>query len=457
MKQQIVFLILILLSQASHSQSRFYSADELYSLALKNSSGLQEKTAQENAASYKVQEMRSRAAPTLNFESTMSYISNPETLTVEAGALGTLDLSAMGGPTSPMPSEETIFEMSGNAYYDFKLILDQPLFTWGKIYNAVQATKEGAAVAMLDSMKMRDRLNTEIQINYRALHYLKEIELAASRQSEITNRLIYISEDSYENGMILQTEYLDVRIKGKEAELMSHKVGLQIEQVILNLSYLTGIELTPVMIKTENTEVSVPDSWRNIFDNTMDNNRDLAMMRHYIQGEEYKSKIQSGSYYFKPDLSFHMELSYSGSYFPLIQNGWNDENRGNMTLTVAIRSPVADFGGMYASVKASEEEVIAARASYESGKEEIEKHIRQTLYEMELNHLNLEYYRDRIDTDLLIIEQKEKEWKSGYGDERDYLMQQNSYYSNVILMNQELIELNKNSMKLKEISGTVNK
>ncbi len=453
MKYLFILLILLALPQTIETQNRLFNADDLYHMALENSSRLREKTSREKAADYRVRELKSTGAPTFSFESSMSYMTNPETLIVETGALGNLDLTGLGGPITAMPSQDTTFEMSGNSYYDFKLILDQPVFTWGKIHNAIQAGKEGAAVATLDSMKMRELLYTEIRINCRTLHYMKEIELAAEKQSEFTARLVSIAEDNFNNGMILQTEFLDTQVKSKEAELMKNRISLQIEQVVLNLTYLAGVELTPIMIETNFLEISLPESWQEIYRSAITNNRDLSMMRHNVSTEEYKNKIQKGSYYFKPDLALHMELSYSGSYFPLIQNGWNEKNRGNLSMTVAIKSPIADFGGMYASSKAAEENLVAARASYESGSEEMEKIIRQALRDMELNQLNLDFYKEKIQTDLLIIDQKDKEWRSGYGDEKDYILRQISHYSNIILMNRELIELDTNYFRLLNIMG----
>jgi len=438
------------------AQSEIYSADELFEMALENSQALAEKTARERAARYRVKEARSKGAPSLSFESTMSYISNPDTLTVDAGALGVLDLSGLGGPISPMPAEDTVFTMSGNTYYDFKLIVDQPVFTWGKIYNALQATKEGAAAASIDSMKMRNLLKTEILINSLTLHYLKEIELAISKQSEIAARLKNIAEDSYNNGMILQTEFLESQEKLREAQLSKNIILEQINQVVLNLTYITGRELTPVMIETEDIDLISVNSWEEVNREAIENNSDLTMLRHSIKAEEYKTRIQKGKYYFKPDLAFHMELSYSGSYFPFIQPEWNEENKGNITLTLGIKAPIADFGGMYSAARAAEEELKATRASFEYNRKQIEKYIRQIIYAMELNKLNIDYFEGRIETDRQMIDQKEKEWRSGYGDESELLMQQVNYYSNIILLNQELIKQKSNYFKLKNITGSVN-
>ena len=451
-KRNIALISLLIIIKTISAQSPLYTAEELYELALEKSSALTEKTARERAAGYRVREAFSRGGPTVDFETTMSYITNPDTLTVEAGTLGTLP-PQMGA--LPMPMEDTVFEMSGNTFYNFRLIVNQPLFTWGKIFNALQATKEGAAAAVLDTIKTKDQLKTEIRINCLSLHHLKEIELAVSRQSEIASRLEKIASDSYKNGMILQTEFLDAQVQRKEAVLTGNMIKQQIDQVTLNLTYLTGTELTPVMIETRELQREISDSWEDIFRKAQNNNRDLSMLRHSISAEEYKSKIQKGDYYFKPDLAFHMELSYSGSYFPLIQEEWHDEDKGNLTLTLAIQTPIADFGGLYASGKAAEEELKALKASYENSIEQIEQFIRQTISLIELNKMNIDYYSERIELDLQMMNQKEKEWLSGYGDEKDFLIHQISYYSDIILLNQELISLGRNYYKLENLQGNV--
>ena len=447
-KTSILITALVCSVLSVTAQTKMYSLDDLYNIALENSSSLAEKVALERAADYRVIEARSQGAPRLGFESTLSYITNPDTLTVEAGSFGTVPIN--------MPAEDTVFEMSGNTYYDFKLVLDQPVFTWGKIYNALQAGKEGAAAASVASIKVRDMLKTELLINCLSFVHLKEIEKAVKRQNEMAMRLENISEDSYENGMILQTEFLDAQSRRKEAELTENIIDEQLNQILLNLTYISGIELS-----AENINFKIPDefqigTWQELYSETVQNNRDLTMLRHNINAEEYMSRIQKGTYYFKPDLAFHMELSYSGSYFPFIQEGWLDEDKGNMTLTVGIKAPLADFGAMYAAARASEEKLEAARARYEYNREQIEKFIRQTVYEMELNQLNINYYYNRIETDRKMISQKEKEWDSGYGDEKDYLIVQINYYSNIILLNQEQIKFKTNYYKLENLTGNVN-
>ena len=145
-----IILTGIFTTLALSAQSTLYSVEELYEMTLENSAALMEKEARERAAGFRVKEARSKSAPVLSFESSMSYISNPDTLTVETGAFGTLP---PGLGSIPMPSESSIFELTGNTYYDFKLIVDQPVFTWGKLYHSLQASKEGAAAATLDTFK----------------------------------------------------------------------------------------------------------------------------------------------------------------------------------------------------------------------------------------------------------------------------------------------------------------
>lgn len=458
MKRTLIF-ILLFAPAIMAAQSSLYSADDLYEMALENSRDLAQKEAEQRAASYRAREAASRRAPTVDFESTINYIGNPDTLTVEAGAFGELDLSAINPMLQPMPmpAEDTTFEMSGNTYYDFKLIVDQPIFTWGKIHNAHAASKEGAAAAAVSTEKTKEMLRTEILINCHVLHYLKEIELALSKQNELVRRLQNIASDNYENGMILRTEYLGALTSLRQSDLAAREIAQQIKEVELNISYLTGREMTAVMIGTDEFDIKEEESWEELYGGALSDNRDLVLLRHNMKAEEYKSRIQKGEFYFKPDLAFHMELSYSGSYFPLIQEGWQDEDKGNITLTLAIRTPLADFGGMYFAKEAAEADLEAARAAYENSREQIEKFIRQTLYDMETNRLNIDFYREQLETDREIIAQKEKEWLTGYGDERELLTEQITMYSHIIELNRELISLGSNHYQLENVTGRIKK
>ncbi|MBB6479693.1 TolC family protein [Spirochaeta isovalerica] len=450
-------LLLLMLPAAlclpAYSQTTFYTVDQLIETALANSADLAEKEAAWKASSYRVKEAISRSAPTVDFESNLSYITNPDTLTVEAGALGEMVLP--GPLVISMPEEDVVFEMTGNTYYDFKLVLDQPIFTWGKILNSIKAAKEGAGAALEDRGKTEDQIKTEILINSHVLHYLKEIELALSKQNELVKRLEGIASDSLSNGMILRTEYLEVENSLRESDLAIRKISQQIKSTTLNLTYLTGIELSPVMIRTEPLETGDRESWENLFGKALSENRDLAMFRHKVQADEYKKKIRKGEFYFKPDLAFHMELGYSGSLFPFIQEGWEDDDKGNLTLSLAIRSPLGDGGAMYFAGEAAEYDEQASRASYEAAMEQIEQFIRQSLMDMELNEINIDYYRERLLTDERIIEQKEKEWLSGYGDEKEYLKSQIDMYARQVSLFREMISLGTTGFQLDHITGSV--
>jgi len=441
----IIFFIFLIAIQVLSTEAELLSINDLYELALENSSLLVEKTAKEKAALFRVMEAKSKGAPVFNFESTLSHIHNPETLTVEAGAFGTVPVT--------MPAEDTTFTMSGNNYYDFKLIIDQPIFTWGKIYNSLQAVKEGAAAANIDSSKTRDRLKTEILINTSSLYHLQKIKKAVEIQKINALKLENISKNSFENGMILQTEYFDAQVKRKESELAGNIIEKEINQLLLNLIYITGVELKEEMILSEDFSIPQLDSWEQLYSKTLEGNSDLLMLRNIISAEEYKNKIQKGNYYLKPDLAFHMEISYSGSYSPFIQEGWLDEYSGNLTMTVGIKTPIADFGSMYAAAKASDEDLTAKRASLEYTREQLEKFIRKTVYEMELNQLNIKFYMERVETDLKMMNQKKEELDSGYGNESDFLLYQINYYSNIILLNKEFINLKTNYFTLQNICG----
>ena len=87
-------------------------------------------------------EARGKALPHVDLEASASYLVNPPPgYTVAAGALGTLTLPNPTPPpmTVPVPIPPSAFNVGAalHNYFSVTASLNQPLFTWGKIKNAI--------------------------------------------------------------------------------------------------------------------------------------------------------------------------------------------------------------------------------------------------------------------------------------------------------------------------------
>ena len=86
-----------------------------------------------NKASLDVKDAKSGYAPTIDLTITGSYIANPiDPIRINLGDY--INTTAYGLPNDYV----TIYNGQENMYYQFQLSLTQPIFTWGKITNAVK-------------------------------------------------------------------------------------------------------------------------------------------------------------------------------------------------------------------------------------------------------------------------------------------------------------------------------
>ena len=138
------FIILTALLFLTFSACLFSDADKsfdsegLYKSALANNLELQKIKVENRQAEIDLKNAEAARLPKIDFQSTLSWMSKPviEPITLTAGELGAYDI---GGSSILLPSEDMkIYSGSENTYYDFKFIIDQPVYTWGKISNAIK-------------------------------------------------------------------------------------------------------------------------------------------------------------------------------------------------------------------------------------------------------------------------------------------------------------------------------
>ena len=127
---------------------------------------------------------RAAALPVLKFSSNLSYMTNPPGVKVGAGSLypgGVIPVedSILYGPTEipfsteipfpAFPEKDLTMKLSENTRYEFGLTLEQPVFTWGRIYNSVRAANLGNRASALQLEQERLNIGTALDIHLAAL------------------------------------------------------------------------------------------------------------------------------------------------------------------------------------------------------------------------------------------------------------------------------------------------
>ncbi len=206
-----VFFLLTLIpvlpmAASSPSPSSPWSAEDLTEMALRGDPDLITTRSDARSAVEKLKGARAERGQTLGMELGTSYLSDP-LLNVPAGALGSIDLG--GGPIS-MPSEDVeIWGTSNDFRYDLKIILEQPIFTWGKISSGIAAAEAGSTASGWAARSRENELRSGIIIALESLSILEKMLEITGKQKELGTRLSELTLRNFEEGFLLETEYRD--------------------------------------------------------------------------------------------------------------------------------------------------------------------------------------------------------------------------------------------------------
>jgi outer membrane protein TolC len=400
---------------------------------------------------------RAARLPTLRAVSDLSYLTNPPGLKVKAGSL-------FPGltPVPPMPGEDLNFALSERNHYKFGLTLEQPLFTWGRIQYSIEAADLGHQAGVVGQVLEERNLHTAVDTYLATLAVLEEIRTLLSEQELKAQRLIVLSEESYASGFILNTDLLESRILAAEVSLAVYESQEQSARTLLALRNLTGIaglalediELPGLAGAAGRAGRSYTGEDRaSLLSVLMKDNDALKLLELNAQAREKLLAAARGQSPGRPELGLFAELSYSGSRFPFVQSGWETENQTNLTVTLGVRALLFDGGAMTQGIRQKEEAALQARLDAERGRRDLEEYLENTLNGLDVSRRRQEYLSLKVEAEQARMEQAEKAWKAGYGEERVVLTHELTWYTNRIELFKEELSALLLTLRLENILG----
>lgn len=436
------------------------TADDLYRSALRNNRELLQLHLEQNKARIDLRAAEAERFPTVDFQTSLTLIGNPmEPIKLKAGELGAYDTGT--GTSVLIPTEDMVlYEGMEDTNYEFKFIVEQPLFTWGKIDNAVELYSRVSDTGGLQIAKKEKEIYTRILIYQAVLNYLNEIEALLKLQEETAERLVTLAEESYENGFMVYADLLEARIGAKEIDIAAAELDEKKHQALLNLSHLSGREgLENGDLDLSRFGDTVPPApevpEEELFRMAMENSEDIRLLEKLREISRLRLAIAEGSNYLKPDIGLRFELSYSGPRFPLVERDWFGKNRGNLLSTLAFQTTIFDGGKLAAEVLKQTQQVEKSLYQYEEGLSSIRQFISETLLKLELHRRNMEYYRLKAENDEQQIALKKTQMEAGAGDESSYLEEKLALYSDIIQYYREAVDYVSLHYQLQSLCGIV--
>ena len=233
MMKKLISFIAILLAVIN-----LFAGDKVYNTltsSLKaNNTKLQASYEDLKKAKLDTKDAKANYHPNIDLTVSGSYIINPiGPITINASELGL-----------PYNQYITLYKGMEDTLYQTSLSLQQPIFTWGKIKNGVNALTEVESVRSLQITDTENQLTAELKTRLAANYYMDEIITLLNEQKSYADRLVQIAYAANEQGIMLLQEVKENEIEAL-SDLLSFKEYCMCCNELLNISineYLENVE-----------------------------------------------------------------------------------------------------------------------------------------------------------------------------------------------------------------------
>ena len=435
MKTKKLFSTLILSSLfLTFGFSQSYSLDDLLSATQKNHPELLKLQEEYQRSILDVKDAVAGYEPSIDLQASGTYMAKPP---VEAIYVNTDQIYSamqlppmMTGGTTPPNNEVKVYDGMEKTLYQLEFSLTQPIFTWGKISNSVKLYKEISSIKQTQITQQTEQLKTELKTRLISLYYLKNIFDILDEEQSYTDKMVEVSENAEKVGMLLHQEVVDAKLQAKELEIAKHDLLQQIEDQVLELNRITGLEtltLSEINFDFVPKLVSEFDNLLSMDPNQLEaevlsgNQSSLKILTQLENVSKTAEKISRGNENWKPDLAFQMSGSISDSRVPFIQDDWKDKTDYSLNISVGFKTTIWDGGKRLRDVSRKVSEKKTAEINKEDARSTLSKTFNSQWNAAQVCTLKIEYQDLKIESASSKIEQKQQMYDSGYGSETDVL------------------------------------
>ncbi len=423
MKKPLYFFILILLAPALFA----LTVSDLESSMQAGNTDILKAREEVTKALLDVKDAKAGFTPTVDLTITGSYIANPiDPIYVNLGDY--VDTTAYGIPNDYVQ----VYKGQESMYYQFSLSLTQPVFTWGKLTKALTLYEEVYQARTLALYDAIEKARTELYTRVAALSYLLQIQEVLDQQVQIADRLVELAQSAQDNGMMLATEALSVKVQAKQLDVAKSQVDKQVVLMMTALRNLTGIrdlEAKDIEFDEKGLEKAMQTLLDSDYGNLMarslsDNRTTFELLSSLSTIASLTNDIAGASVNWKPDVALVVNADYSGSRLPFLETDWYGKDDWSATITVALKTTVFDGGKAVRNVTRTQSDVSSAQIDIQSAKSQVLSAVDENWTNLSVGLSQIEYQSALAEQLDAQAEVKRNLLDTGYGSESDYLQVQ---------------------------------
>ncbi|MBR6348087.1 MAG: TolC family protein [Spirochaetales bacterium] len=405
-----------------------------------------------------VKDAKAGFTPTIDLTITGSYIANPiDPIRINLGDY--IDTTAYGVGNDYI----TLYSGQESMYYQFSLSLTQPVFTWGKLTNAVKLYQQIYEARILQLQDASEKAATEIRTRAAAVHYLLGIREVLEKQVSTVSRLVELADDAQKNGMMLETQALSVKVQARQLDVAVAQVERQIALMMTEIRNLTGLkdlQAQDIEFDEADLEKLVEELGSTAYEVLSarilsDNRTNFRLLSALSVIAQLTNEVARGAVNWKPDVALVVNADYSGSRMPLLEKDWYGKDDWSATITIALKTTIVDGGKAVRNVTRTQGDVESAEIDIAGAKAKVGS-------AMDENITNLAVLGAEIDYQKAMGAQLEAQSNvnrnlldTGYGSESDFLQGQLELNNCSIEILRKKIELAAAAFTLMYLQGEV--
>ena len=323
-----------------------------------------------------------------------------------------------------------IYDGMENTLYNFQLDVTQPIFTWGKITNAIKLYSQVSKIKLTQITQQKAQLETELKTRLLSLYYMNRILEILDEEREHAGRMVEVSENAEKSGMLLHQDVVDAKIQAKELEIAKQDLIENVNDQLLELERITGIaelnfdeiDYSFVPALEESFEALLAAEPEELESEALSGNQSsMKMLTQLQQVSKTAEKISRGYENWKPDLAIQMSGGYSGSRFPLVEPNWRRKDDYSVNISIGLKTTIWDGGKKIRDVSRKVSEKETANINKLDARSTISKTFNSQWNAAQACTMKIEYQDLKIESASSKIDQKQMMYESGYGSETDVL------------------------------------
>ena len=359
--------------------------------------------------------------PTIDLLISGTYMANPTLgpMTINPNDIKGLPSIAQNIFTEPL---DVSMKMDNNRVQG-QLTITQPIYTWGKISNAVRLYERAEGLRTMERDDKLDQKETELRTRLDALYWMGSLYTLLDEIEESADCLIAIAESGAENGMLLEEDVLDAKIQKSQVALSRRELDSQYDSVIEGLRTLTGIQDLSADMIDYTPDESLYDSILSMDIDTIKamavspQSLPLQMLRGLEDVQDYRKKIAKGSIYGLPDIALQATASYGG----VIDSNWLDSDTWGVNLTLALSTTLWDGGKKLNDIKRAESGKTSASIDYEAAVRAIEENAVSAYNEAMISRERISYLEAKDELYDAKLSKEERRLELGSSSESDLI------------------------------------